>query len=120
MCAVRRGLLAPKSNHGGWYAGVGAEYAVLDYMILGIDYKPYQFDSKQRNCNLAVVSCSALRLPQCGPGRGVCNGPVRFKFNPRPTAQVSPGTARKYHRIDRVERKILSLSHFVENRVGPG
>jgi outer membrane immunogenic protein len=45
------------SSHGGWYAGVGAEYAVLDYMILGIDYKHYQFDTKQHNCSLAALSC---------------------------------------------------------------
>src|SRR4051812_32408983 len=38
------------ANHGGWYAGVGGEYAVLDYLVLGIDYKHYEFDSKQHNC----------------------------------------------------------------------
>ncbi len=34
------------ATHGGWYAGVGGEYAVLDNVIIGVDYKHYEFDTR--------------------------------------------------------------------------
>ena len=71
------------ASHGGWYAGAGAEYAVLDWLILGIDYKHYEFDSKDhidpfipansRSVDADVDSVMAR---------------VSFKFNPWPSAPV--------------------------------
>jgi outer membrane immunogenic protein len=76
------------SSHGGWYAGVGAEYAVLDYLILGIDYKHYEFDSKQHNCNLAVVGCVAGSFRTVDADVDSVMARMSFKFNPWPSAPV--------------------------------
>ena len=74
------------ASHGGWYAGVGAEYAVLDYLILGIDYKHYEFDSKQHNCTVCLVPPLDFRNVDAGVDSVM--GRVSFKFNPWPTAPV--------------------------------
>jgi outer membrane immunogenic protein len=79
------------ATHGGWYAGVGAEYAVLDYLILGIDYKHYEFDSKQHNCNAAIVGgCLAgvVDFRNVDATADAVMGRVSFKFNPWPSAPV--------------------------------
>ena len=76
------------ASHGGWYAGVGAEYAVLDYLILGIDYKHYQFDSKAHNCNLALISCDPLLNRNVDADVNSVMARLSFKFNPWPTAPV--------------------------------
>jgi outer membrane immunogenic protein len=72
------------ATHGGWYAGVGAEYAVLDYLILGIDYKHYEFDSKQHNCNVALVTCTAASFRNVDADVDSVMARVSFKFNPWP------------------------------------
>jgi outer membrane immunogenic protein len=76
------------ASHGGWYAGVGAEYAVLDYLILGIDYKHYQFDSKQHNCNAALVTCAPLNNRTVDADVDSVMARLSFKFNPWPSAPV--------------------------------
>jgi outer membrane immunogenic protein len=77
------------ATHGGWYAGVGAEYAVLDNLIIGIDYKHYEFDSKQHNCNLAVVSClGTADFRNVDADVDAVMARVSYKFNPWPTAPV--------------------------------
>ncbi|WP_291855368.1 outer membrane beta-barrel protein [Bradyrhizobium sp.] len=73
------------ATHGGWYAGVGAEYAVFDYLILGIDYKHYEFDSKQHNCNVALVSCAGpANFRNVDADVDSVMARVSFKFNPWP------------------------------------
>ena len=74
--------------HGGWYAGLGAEYAVLDNLILGIDYKHYEFDSEQHNCNQALVGCTVVDVRNVSAEADSVMGRVSFKFNPWPTAPV--------------------------------
>jgi outer membrane immunogenic protein len=78
------------ATHGGWYAGAGAEYAVLDYLILGIDYKHYEFDTKQHNCALAVGGClaGAVDFRNVNATADSVMGRVSFKFNPWPSAPV--------------------------------
>lgn len=77
------------ATHGGWYAGVGAEYAVLDYLILGIDYKHYEFDSKAHNCNLALASCVGVaNFRNVDADVDSVMARVSFKFNPWPTSPV--------------------------------
>ena len=77
------------ATHGGWYAGVGAEYAVLDYLILGIDYKHYEFDSKQHNCNLALASCvGPVDFRNVDADVDSVMARLSFKFNPWPTGPV--------------------------------
>lgn len=77
------------ASHGGWYAGVGAEYAVLDYLVLGIDYKHYEFDTKQHNCNVAVVTCGGpFFFRNVSAEADSVMGRVSFKFNQWPTAPV--------------------------------
>jgi outer membrane immunogenic protein len=70
------------ATHGGWYAGVGAEYAVLDYLILGVDYKHYEFDSKNHD-SVAVNDRRTVDATS-----DAVMGRVSFKFNPWPTAPV--------------------------------
>jgi outer membrane immunogenic protein len=70
------------ASHGGWYAGVGAEYAVLDYLILGIDYKHYEFDSKNHDSLIFIDRRTVDADVDSVMGR------VSFKFNPWPTAPV--------------------------------
>jgi outer membrane immunogenic protein len=70
------------ATHGGWYAGVGAEYAVLDYLILGVDYKHYEFDSKNHDSVIAIDRRTVDATSDAVMGR------VSFKFNPWPTAPV--------------------------------
>jgi outer membrane immunogenic protein len=83
------GFAFANATHGGWYAGVGAEYAVLDYLILGIDYKHYEFDSKQHNCNLALVSCvGPVNFRNVDADVDSVMARVSFKFNPWPTGPV--------------------------------
>jgi outer membrane immunogenic protein len=77
------------ASHGGWYAGVGAEYAVLDNLIIGIDYKHYEFDSKQHNCNLALASCfgpTVFRNVDADVDAVMAR--LSYKFNPWPTGPV--------------------------------
>jgi outer membrane immunogenic protein len=77
------------ASHGGWYAGVGFEYAVLDNLILGVDYKHYEFDSKQHNCNLALASCfgpTVFRNVDADVDAVMAR--VSYKFNPWPTGPV--------------------------------
>ncbi|MEH2527907.1 MULTISPECIES: outer membrane protein [unclassified Bradyrhizobium] len=78
------------ATHGGWYAGVGAEYAVLDNLILGIDYKHYEFDSKQHNCNLALVTCTpgGVTFRNVDADVDAVMARVSYKFNPWPTGPV--------------------------------
>jgi outer membrane immunogenic protein len=77
------------ASHGGWYAGVGFEYAVLDNLILGIDYKHYEFDSKQHNCNLALASCGGVAFfRNVDADVDAVMGRVSYKFNPWPTGPV--------------------------------
>jgi outer membrane immunogenic protein len=70
------------ATHGGWYAGVGAEYAVLDYLILGIDYKHYEFDSKNHDSVIFADRRTVDATSDAVMGR------VSFKFNPWPTGPV--------------------------------
>ena len=86
-CADRSFAVA-SATHGGWYAGVGGEYAVLDNLILGIDYKHYEFDYEQHNCNRALVSCTVVDLRNVSAKVDSVMGRVSFKFNPWPTAPV--------------------------------
>ena len=74
------------ASHGGWYAGVGAEYAVLDNLILGIDYKHYEFDSKAHNCNLALITCNPFNNRIVDADVDSVMARVSYKFNPWPTA----------------------------------
>jgi outer membrane immunogenic protein len=77
------------ASHGGWYAGVGFEYAVLDNLILGVDYKHYEFDSKQHNCNLALASCGGAALfRNVDADVDAVMARLSYKFNPWPTAPV--------------------------------
>jgi len=70
------------ATHGGWYAGVGAEYAALDWLILGIDYKHYEFDSKNHDSLVFADRRTVDATADSVMGR------VSFKFNPWPTAPV--------------------------------
>jgi outer membrane immunogenic protein len=70
------------ATHGGWYAGVGVEYAVLDYLILGVDYKHYEFDSKNHDSVVVNDRRTVDATSDAVMGR------VSFKFNPWPTAPV--------------------------------
>jgi outer membrane immunogenic protein len=78
------------ATHGGWYAGVGGEYAVLDNLIIGIDYKHYEFDSKQHNCNLALATCfpGGLTFRNVDADVDAVMARVSYKFNPWPTGPV--------------------------------
>ncbi|KRR23094.1 outer membrane protein [Bradyrhizobium retamae] len=77
------------ASHGGWYAGVGAEYAVLDNLILGIDYKHYEFDSKQHNCNAALVlTCAPVNNRNVDADVDAVMARLSYKFNPWPTGPV--------------------------------
>jgi outer membrane immunogenic protein len=76
------------ASHGGWYAGVGAEYAVLDYLILGIDYKHYQFDSKAHNCAVGIAGCIPADFRNVDADVDSVMARVSFKFNPWPAAPV--------------------------------
>ena len=78
------------ATHGGWYAGVGADYAVLDYLILGLDYKHYEFDSKQHSCTVGALNCGAPADNRNVSAKSdAVMGRVSFKFNPWPTAVVA-------------------------------
>ena len=79
--AFDRALAVASATHGGWYAGVGGEYAVLDNLILGIDYKHYEFDSEQHNCNRALVGCTVVDLRNVSAKVDSVMGRVSFKFN---------------------------------------
>ncbi|MBR1227309.1 MULTISPECIES: outer membrane protein [unclassified Bradyrhizobium] len=81
-------IAAASAAHGGWYAGVGGEYAVLDNLVLGIDYKHYEFDSEQHNCNRAVVGCTVVDLRNVSAKVDSVMGRVSFKFNPWSTGPV--------------------------------
>jgi outer membrane immunogenic protein len=77
-------VFSPASNnHGGWYAGAGVDYAVLDYVILGIDYKHYGFDAARHDAVVAGDSRSVSAKMDAVMGR------VTFKFNPWPMAVVA-------------------------------
>jgi outer membrane immunogenic protein len=76
------------ASHGGWYAGAGAEYAVLDNLIIGIDYKHYEFDSKAHNCNAALISCNPAFNRNVDADVDSVMARVSYKFNPWPTAPV--------------------------------
>jgi outer membrane immunogenic protein len=75
------------ADHGGWYAGAGVDYAVLDYLILGITYKHYEFDSKQHNCVICFTGPVDFR--NVSAKADAVMGRVSFKFNPWPSAVVA-------------------------------
>ncbi|HKU06021.1 MAG TPA: outer membrane beta-barrel protein [Bradyrhizobium sp.] len=80
-------VFAPASaDHNGWYAGVGFDYAVLDYLILGVDYKHYEFDSSNHNCGACDGNPNNVR--RISATADSVMGRVSFKFNPWPTAPV--------------------------------
>ncbi|MGX4774664.1 outer membrane protein [Bradyrhizobium guangdongense] len=72
------------ADHNGWYAGAGFDYAVLDYLILGVDYKHYEFDTVQHNC----AGCFADNRNVNAKADSVM-GRISFKFNPWPGAVVA-------------------------------
>jgi len=78
------------ASHGGWYAGVGAEYAVLNYLILSIDYKHYQFETKQHNCNVAALSCLGVAdFRNIDADVDSVMARVSFKFSPWSAGSVA-------------------------------
>src|SRR5262249_13210561 len=81
------GFSGAGADHDGWYAGVGFDYAVLDWLILGIDYKHYEFDSNNHNCNVACLNPFVDNRNISATADSVM-GRVSFKFNPWPMAPV--------------------------------
>jgi outer membrane immunogenic protein len=75
------------ADHDGWYAGLGFDYAVLDYLILGVDYKHYEFDSNNHNCNTACLAPFTDNRSVSAKADSVM-GRISFKFNPWPTGPV--------------------------------
>lgn len=86
--AANLAIAAASAAHDGWYAGVGGEYAVLDNLVLGIDYKHYEFDSKAHNCNLALITCDPFSNRNVDADVDSVMARVSFKFNPWPTGPV--------------------------------
>lgn len=78
---------AVKADHSGWYAGAGFDYAVLDYLILGVDYKHYQFDSVRHDCDAACFTAFLDNRNVSAKADSVM-GRVSFKFNPWPAVPV--------------------------------
>jgi outer membrane immunogenic protein len=70
-------------THGGWYAGAGVDYAVLDYLILGVDYKHYEFDSNNHDSVIFIDRRTVSATMDAVMAR------VSLKFNPWPMGVVA-------------------------------
>jgi outer membrane immunogenic protein len=81
------GFSRSSADHSGWFAGAGVDYAVLDYLIIGVGYKHYEFDSARHNCTICVAGATDFRAFSAKADSVM--GRISFKWNPWPTPVVA-------------------------------
>jgi len=55
-----------RSTNTGWFAGAGAEWAVTNNVILGIEYQHYELDSKRATTQLSPADVDNIALASSG------------------------------------------------------